>query len=467
MICEVDPGTLARLNSALFGTCRTRIIRLNALPEHIETLIIGAGLAGLSTAFHHDGPFAILEKEAWVGGKARSEQIDGFTFDVTGHWLHLRDPDIRKMVLDLMGEAHFMGVRRMSRIWSHGAYTRYPFQANTFGLPPDVIKECVMGAVEADRSLPDVIQPEDEPANFADWIRFYFGEGIARHFMIPYNAKLWGVRADEITSRWCQRFVPRPRLDEIVAGAVGCNEREMGYNAEFLYPRQGGIQTVAEGIADAVGREHIFLERTVQSIDLENRRVTLSDGETVRFDRLVNTMALPRFIDSLSDVPSEVVSARHKLRANEVVYLNVGIQGALGQPDHWIYVPEEKWPMYRVGSFSNANPNMAPDGCSSLYIELSDRDTPLDELKPRIVEGLCAMNLISSPDQILFMHSRRIKNAYVIYDFDYHACREEIHEWVGAHGVWSIGRYGDWNYSSMEDALIDGRRTAAELMEAR
>ena len=37
----------------------------------------------------------------------------------------------------------------------------------------------------------------------------YFGEGIARHFMLPYNEKLWGVHPREITAAWCSRFVPR------------------------------------------------------------------------------------------------------------------------------------------------------------------------------------------------------------------------------------------------------------------
>ena len=139
------------------------------------TLIIGAGLAGLSTALHLKDKALIVEAEGWVGGKARSENIKGFTFDVTGHWLHLRDPHIRSLVLDLMGDDHFLRIRRQSRIWSHGVYTKYPFQANTFGLPPQVIHECVMGAIEADRALPQEIGAEDEPHNFADWIRFYFG----------------------------------------------------------------------------------------------------------------------------------------------------------------------------------------------------------------------------------------------------------------------------------------------------
>ena len=61
-------------------------------------LIVGAGLAGLSTAFHLKGlPYRIFEKEKEIGGLCRSYQIDGFTFDLTGHLLHFRqasaDPD--------------------------------------------------------------------------------------------------------------------------------------------------------------------------------------------------------------------------------------------------------------------------------------------------------------------------------------------------------------------------------------
>ena len=433
------------------------------VPHDIETLVLGAGLAGLSAAHHLSGESIIVETNSWVGGKARSESIDGFTFDVTGHWLHLRDPSIRAWVLALLGEDHFLRVRRMSRIWSHGVYTRYPFQANTFGLPSSVVKECVMGAIDAWQARGGrAMSPEDEPENFADWIRSYFGDGIARHFMIPYNAKLWGVDAREITSHWCQRFVPRPDLEDIVAGAVGCNDREMGYNAEFLYPKRGGIQTVAEAIADAVGRDRIFLKQTVTSIDHTQRCVTLKTGAQIRYKRLVNTMALPSLIDCMKECPAEVRHARSNLRATEVIYFNVGLRGSLGVPDHWVYVPEDKWPMYRVGSFTNANPAMAPEGHSSLYVELSDRKTDPEALIPRVTQGLCEMGFIEDPAQVLFMKPRRIPNAYVIYDEPYAGARETIHTWLNNIDVRSIGRYGDWNYSSMEDALIAGRDVASE-----
>ena len=453
---------------------------MSDLPSHI---VIGAGLAGLSTLIHarqddvNDHIPLIIESAPHVGGKARSEHIRGFTFDVTGHWLHLRDPEMRALVLEACGEDHFAPVQRMSRVWSHGVYTLYPFQANVYGLPPHVIHECVMGAIEAAMRRPAHIEERDEPRRFSDWVRFYFGEGIARHFMIPYNAKLWGVSADEITSKWCQRFVPRPQLDSIVAGAVGCHQGGMGYNATFLYPKRGGIQTVAQKLADLGGRDHIKLNSSVVQVDPQRRELTVEthnaagdlasvpypSRETYAYERLINTMPLPDLIDRCVDVPDAVLRARQQLRATEVIYLNVGVKGPLGQPDHWIYVPEEEWPMYRVGSFTNAMPSMAPEGYSSLYIELSDRERSVEEITPKVIEGLIAMGLIEHEDAIEFIETRRIPHAYVIYDERYAEAREIIHQWLDQVDILSVGRYGDWNYSSMEDALLDGKRAAKWL----
>jgi protoporphyrinogen oxidase len=147
-----------------------------------------------------------------------------------------------------------------------------------------------------------------------------------------------------------------------------------------------------------------------------------------------------------------------------VIYLNVALEGKLKQPDHWIYIPELKWPVYRIGSFSNAMPSMAPEGCSNLYVELSDRTTPVDKLMPIIRKLLLEMDLIDADQKIRYIQERRIQNAYVIYDFHYVENRQVLHQWLNQQEIFSIGRYGDWNYSSMEDALIDGLNLVERLL---
>jgi protoporphyrinogen oxidase len=82
-----------------------------------------------------------------------------------------------------------------------------------------------------------------------------------------------------------------------------------------------------------------------------------------------------------------------------------------------------------------------------------------------VVEGLVAMGVIERAEQVLFAEPRYVPEAYVIYDEAYAEARAVVHDWLASVNIMSVGRYGDWNYSSMEDALLDGRRAGAWLFE--
>ena len=70
-----------------------------------DVLILGGGLAGLSTAYHLNKTGTkslVFEKADKVGGVAGSDQKDGFTHDQTGHLLHLHDPYGKKLIMSLL-----------------------------------------------------------------------------------------------------------------------------------------------------------------------------------------------------------------------------------------------------------------------------------------------------------------------------------------------------------------------------
>jgi protoporphyrinogen oxidase len=136
-----------------------------------------------------------------------------------------------------------------------------------------------------------------------------------------------------------------------------------------------------------------------------------------------------------------------------------------GQDAHWIYVPEARYPFYRVGCYSHFSPAMAPLGTSNLYVELADRAEPkLDALLPEVAAGLTEMGVISSARDIVFARLRRIDYAYVIFDHDYFPALDTIQRYLDELHIVNAGRYGGWNYSSMEDALIFGREAAAKAI---
>ena len=421
----------------------------------IPVAVLGAGLTGLSTS-HHLGraglEHRIFERLGCAGGHAITIDEQGYRFDRTGHLLHLGDADLRAFALGFLG-ADVLEVDRRSLIWSHGTFTRYPFQANTFGLPPDVAYECLMGFVRA-----HFAPPRGEPRDFEEFCLTHFGEGISKHFMIPYNTRLWGVSPRDITAAWCSRFVPLPKLEDVLAGAVGKTTAELGYNTRFLYPRLG-IGELAKGMTASLPVK-LELERAPLSIDPFARELVF-ENETVPYDVLVSTVPLPVLIGLLRGIPDIVMQAARRLRCTHLYYLDVALDGPCGKPLHWVYVPEEKYPFYRVGCYSNFSAAMAPPGRANLYVELSDRTAPnLETLMPRVADGLLEMGIIDSHKQIRFSRFRRIDYAYVIFDHAYFSSLEVIVPFLEKNHIVTTGRYGGWNYSSMEDALRFGRDAA-------
>jgi protoporphyrinogen oxidase len=431
-------------------------------------VVLGAGLAGMSAALHLEAPCRLLERAARVGGLCVTDEDSGYRFDRTGHLLHLRDAEMRAWVQALLGE-ELRRIERRSRIWSCGRYTRYPFQANTFGLPPDVARECLLGFLQARDVERDAgrepggagLRP---PRDFEDFILRYMGEGIARHFMIPYNTKLWGVRPRDMSPEWTSRFVPRPTLEEVVAGAVGCNDREIGYNAEFVYPR-AGIGALADALGRALGaRVELGLEP--RRIDLRARRIELASGEDVRYERLISTIPLDTLLALAGDLPAGVSARAGALRCAPLWYLDVALSRRPKVDIHWAYVPEERYPFYRVGAYSNFSDALAPPGCGSLYVELASREPPdLPTLVPEVAAGLAEMGIIDDAGDIAFVRARHLRHAYVVYDHAYRAALDAIHPFLLEQGVRSCGRYGAWEYSAMEDALLEGRAAARAVEE--
>jgi len=149
----------------------------------------------------------------------------------------------------------------------------------------------------------------------------------------------------------------------------------------------------------------------------------------------------------------------------EVRYLNVATKTSPNADFHWIYVPEEKYPFYRVGIYTNAVPAMAPPGRGSLYVELSDRGPKprVDDLLPDVAQALAAAGAINSADDILFAELKELKYAYVVFDDNYYSCVDKLTKYFESNDVFPRGRYGSWIYNAMEDSILAGRDIALRL----
>jgi len=425
-----------------------------------KIVILGAGLAGLSTALNLKTNYLIFEKESRPGGLCKSIYLKGFTFDYAGHLLHFRKNWTRNFLRKVL-KNNFELRKRNSWIYSKNVYTKYPFQMNTYGLPVKVVQECLLGYFEAIYDQHRNLIPSD----FGKWILTKFGSGIAKHFMIPYNKKLYKIDLKEMNTDWAERFIPMPNPDDVITGAITDQDKLVGYNVLFGYPKRGGIVALVRSMI-ACMRDNVNTDCMAVKIDCGKRLIYFRNGLVVPYSFLVSTIPLNELIKIIKNVPKAISSAARRLRYRSVYVLNLGIARKNVSDKHWIYFPESKYIFYRVGFPSNFSSYVVPKAASSLSVEVSFikySDKKFRGFRERILEDLIQAKILKNRNEITVTKEIYIKYAYVIYDHNRNDNIKIIRKHLERNNIFTAGRYGNWEYSTMEDALLQGKMMAKKI----
>ena len=423
-----------------------------------KIIILGAGLAGLSAAWHlkQKGIQAtVFEKEGSVGGLCRSKEINGFTFDYDGHLLHFQNNYTLELVNKLL-KGNLARHERSAWINHFDKFSRYPFQANLHALPRPIAIECLWGFIRACN-----LRPANGKLDFLKWINITFGKGIAKYFMVPYNEKFWTIPLSQMDHSWTDRFIPRLGLSEIVNGFFKISKNHFGYNAFFWYPKRGGITQLPQAFEEQLGG--ISKDCRISEIDLKKKEITIRGRGKERFDILILTIPLPELIKIAKPLPGRILGSLNQLRWNSIFNLNFGVEGKCHQGKHWVYFPHKETIFFRAGFFHNFSANLAPAGKSSLYAEVSySKNRPINRKKiaKHVLSDLYKTRIISRNNRVLVTDENDIKYGYPIYDRNYQDATASIKKFLLSKDVFPCGRYGGWQYMSMEDVLLNGKTTA-------
>jgi len=435
-----------------------------------QDVILGAGLAGLTAALTlregGEDHWQVYDRADRVGGHARSTVIDGYTFDYGPHILFTIDTEIADLIRDLLGD-NFTAQHRQAFIYHHafGVHTRFPFQAHLNGLPADVVTDCLVGLV---RAVEKQARGEFAPANYEEWMRGFFGDGIADRLMIPYARKIWTVEPSTMDFNWIGRRVPTPDVERIVAGALHDDVDQVGATAEFWYPRHGGIEALPRALGERVGS--VSLGAELERLEPAHRRFTLRGGETVEFDHAVFTLPLSNLVRLVPDLPPRVRRACEGLRYQGILCIDLGVDRPHLSDYHWVYYYEDGFPFHRLSYPANFSPANVPAGKSSISLEVAFRAgsaVDSDALVDATIAALRRAGVLDEDDVVELVHTQAIEPAYVIYDLEHARNVEVIREWLAEHGIVIAGRFGEWQYANMDHAMRSGMNAARSLLAER
>ncbi len=435
----------------------------------MKIAILGAGVSGLSLArFLIEGGLAaddvhLFESGAQPGGLCLSRTVDGFTYDVTGgHILYSKDKATLSWMKQMAGgDDAFVLKDRHTRIRFGQRWVNYPFENGLGDLPPEANFDCLRGYVEAWHQRQ--VSGSKAPAEFGRWVQWRFGDGIAKHFMDPYNAKVWKRELDHLSSDWVAGRVPDAPVDDVLRSSVGIRTEGYTHQSIFYYPKHGGFQAITDGIARPLA-PRIRLSTPAKEVAKHGAGWRVN-GED--FDLVVSTISLSYLPGIVRAMPGAVAEACRTLEFNGIVCVLLALERAQHPDLSWIYLPHaQQGPANRITYMSNYAPGMAPPGKSSFLCEVTvagGRPFPGQELERELIDGLVHTGLIRR-DEVLFHDRAETQQAYVVFDHAYHARRKAIFDWLDAQGLVTLGRFGRFEYDNSDQCVIKARALAPRIL---
>lgn len=421
--------------------------------------ILGTGMAGFGAAHaaHNAGlrP-TMFDMHGHIGGHTASYTFPGgWTFDEGPHVSFSDVPRIQNLLAGNI-EGRFERLdTRVNNYW-RGHWIKHPAQVNLNGLPADLVTRILLEFIEIER------RTETPPIrNYEDWLRASFGPTFAETFPMEYTVKYHTTVASNLNTDWIGPRLYRPKLEEVLRGAVAPTTRDVHYISNFRYPTTGGFVAYLEPFREIAD---IRLGHKLTRIDPKARTLHFANRTTVEYDRVISSIPLPELVPMIVGAPRDVVEAAGRLACSEAVIVSLGIDRADLVDAHWSYFYDRDIFFTRLSTPHLQSPNNVPPGCGSLQAECyySAKYRPLDR-RPEdciapVVADLKRCGVLRESDRILFQHAMHIPFANVIFDLETKPATEIVHAYLDDVGIGYCGRYGDWAYIWTDQAFMSGEK---------
>lgn len=418
-------------------------------------VVIGAGPAGIGAGIALGKRGLVLDSCQEVGGLARSIQLDDAVFDLGGHSFHTPHAEIRELVFNTL---EMYEQRRDARCYSHGVVIPYPFQANFRDIGDSaVVDECAKGLASAVGSK--------GASNFQEFIEQRFGAGIAKHFMLPYNQKLWGNDLKRLATDWVDERVAAPESGSENFVLKGGKRTPLQSTSTVAYPARGGFGEIILALARRV--EHLRLGENVLRLDPQRRELTTQNQQVIRWSRIVSTLPITKLLDIVPDVPAPLAYDVRRLEYLSLALVLIVINHPVDTSIQRIYCAEPEMPFHKLVLNHTSSPYLRSLRHHGVMAEISycaDKLLPEGNLAAPVITGLLAIGIIKSLDEVRCTKVITVPHAYPIHTHEREAIIRRAKDWLEQRRIHTIGRFGEWTYINSDEALHRGLSCGKALL---
>src|SRR3989344_291216 len=450
--------------------------------SHDRIVILGAGPAGLTAGYEalRRGfkNVAIFERDAEVGGLAKTVRFQGHRFDIGGHRFFSKSPWAMAWWHSMLGK-DFRPVDRLSRIYYKGRFFHYPLEPFN-ALKMLGIWEALLIVFSYLRARLAPIQPE---STFEAWMVNRFGWRLYKTFFKSYTEKVWGVSTKELSADWARQRIREFTLGMVIRQALtGSKQNGNGVITKtltryFHYPRLGPGMMWEKTAREIEHRGGLVATQT-SAVALHHARTTsleivlAREAKPVKADWVISTLPLPRLLELLVPAPPETVRhALEALRYRDFLTVVLVVKRAHVFADQWLYIHEPHVKVGRIQNYKNWSRSMVADKkitCLGMeyFVNQSDElwgaaDSDLIALATAELSqiGLVRVGEVEGGTVV------RVPEAYPIYDRGYKTHVTTIRQYLDRviPNLITIGRGGLHRYNNQDHSMLTARAAIAKI----